>query len=126
MLELIIEEATKSIHPRIQEKLKCPVVREWMFETYGEEAFLDPSNKKYPVVNPETGKYRSDLIFAGYVRSRMDNHNESVEKAVKLFEEKGCHTELTIKIQEIDQSVIDITELMFTSELDKETLTWIG
>lgn len=125
MLDLIIEEATKAIPPKVQEQLKNPEVRRWMSETYGPQIFLGENNT-YPVVNPDTGMYRSDLIYSAYVRARMQGNHEVANKAKELFESKGCGTELNINIQGIDQSLIDITELMFVDELDdKETLNWI-
>ncbi|MBC8427424.1 MAG: hypothetical protein H8D97_00885 [Proteobacteria bacterium] len=125
MLELIIEEATKTIPPRMQEQLKDTKVRKDMTEAYGKEVFLGENNDTYPVVNPETGMYRSDLIYSAYIRARMQGNSKVANKAKELFESKGCEKELNIKIQDINVSLIDITEMMFVDELGKETLNWI-
>lgn len=124
MLKVIVESATKTIPPRLQEQLKDSEVRKEMVNIYGKEVFLGEDNT-YPVVNPDTGMYRSDLIYSAYIRARMQGNQEVVNKAKELFESKGCSEELSMKIHNIDQSLIDITDMMFIDELNGETLSWI-
>jgi hypothetical protein len=125
MLKDVLKAILKTIPPKVQQDLAEPEVRKSILEAYGEDAFLDSKNLKYPIVNPDSGKVRSDLLYAGYVKAKMNNHTESVEKAKYLFESLNCKEELSIKIQDIDHSVIDITEMMFIDELEETTLDWI-
>ena len=135
MLKNIVEGMIGGITDSIKTSLESEQVRKDMFELYGEEAFLDHENLKYPVMNPRSGKFRSDLIYSAYVHSAIQESKSSDEKsseyytniknkAQELFEDKGCAAELNIKIHGFEHSVIDITELMYlnTEELN---LDWI-
>jgi hypothetical protein len=135
MLKNIVEATTNNISNNVKESLKSEQVRKDMLELYGPEAFLDQENLKYPVMNPNSGKFRSDLIYSAYVHAAIQESKSEDEekgeyytniknKAQELFEEKGCATELNVKIQGFEHSVIDITELMYlnTEELN---LDWI-
>ena len=101
-VDLISEEVNAKISAKTKKLLKSQETRESMKTEYGEESFLDPTNKKFPVFNPTTGKIDCKLIYAAYMRSRIhyskggsskapaDYYKKISEKAKELYENNNC------------------------------------
>ena len=111
------EEAIREIPDDIQTKLGSKVVRRNMIEKFGPDSFLNASELKYPVVNPDTGEYMCELIYAAYVRSKQYGRNSIIEKAKKLFDNCNCSEKLKITLEDEQVGFIDLLEL-FEIEAD--------
>lgn len=117
-LHEILTEATKAVVPdRIQKQLSQDSVRNEMKENYGNDAFLLPSEQKFPVINPETGKYDCKLIYAARIRAKQHDYPEVAKKAEKLYADQGCEEKINVSIEDHDSSY-DLAGLLDLLDLD--------
>jgi len=113
-LNQIFEDVKHQI-PKITKKLiSGKINRKSLLEKFGKDAFLLPKKLKFPVINPQTGKYDCKLLYAAYVRARQysDKIPEYVDianKAKKLLEQNKCS--MNIAIEGITES-IDLSFLL--------------
>jgi hypothetical protein len=73
--------------------------RRKMLEKYGKEAFLDPDNLKYPIINPQTGKPDCKLIYSARARALEFHKDDIVKKAEEAYRANGCELKLKTKIK---------------------------
>ena len=78
----------------IQEFYRSRKNRRKILKKFGEKAFLDPKNLKFPIVNPRTGKIECGLLLAAYVRAKQWKYKKIAKKAAKLYKEHGCEEKL--------------------------------
>ena len=74
----------------LKEKIRKTSTREKLYEKYGAKAFLLPSQKKFPIVNPNTGKVSCKLLKAAKIRAAQHGYSEVVVKASRLLQQHGC------------------------------------
>lgn len=96
----ILETVKKSLPDSLQKHLSKKSNREEMLEKFGEKAFLNPKELKYPVINPFKKDYDCRLIYAAYVRSNQYNHKDIEKKAKELYESQNCKSEIEIELGE--------------------------
>jgi len=89
-----------------------------MLEKYGKDAFLLPDQLKFPVKNPDTGKYDCSLIYAARIRAKQysgikPGYREIANKAEQLYKENKCDIKLNIRIHDSEDSFdIDLENLI--------------
>ena len=98
--QIILEELGSKISKHVHEELGKTTVRENMKSKFGKEAFLLPDEKKFPVINPDTGKKDCKLIMAAYVRAKQHNYPEVAAKAKSLYERNKCNEKIDMNIHE--------------------------
>ena len=84
-----------------------------MLEKYGKDAFLLPNQLKFPVVNPDTGKYECSLIYAARIRAKQyagvkPGYREIANKAKELYKSNKCNIKLNIQINNESEKLYDI------------------
>ncbi|MEO5350567.1 MAG: hypothetical protein H7836_13115 [Magnetococcus sp. YQC-3] len=119
MLKEILEGL--NIPVQTKDKLKLETVRNQIFENFGEDAFLDPTQKKFPIVNPDTGELNTKLVYCAYLQACLTENKSIKEKARNILEQNN---RLNITIGEKTHPITEITDLLF---LDHEQLdlNWI-
>lgn len=122
IIDLICEEIHAKLPAKTKKLLKSQETRENMKSEFGSDAFLDPENKKFPIVNPTTGKIDCKLIYAAYLRSRIHyskggsskapaSYYKNINiKAKKLYEEHNCSKIVNATISESE----NISLMLFT------------
>lgn len=98
--EFLIETVKNELPDSLKDHLSKKSNREKMKEKFGDRAFLNPDELKYPVINPFTEDYDCRLIYAAYVRSRQHKHKDIEVKAKDLYDSNDCKKEVNIKINE--------------------------
>ena len=98
--EFLIETIKNELPDSLKDHLSKKSNREKMKEKFGDRAFLNPEELKYPVINPFTEDYDCRLIYAAYVRSRQHKHKDIEIKAKDLYDSNDCRKEVNIKINE--------------------------
>ena len=98
--EFLIETIKNELPDSLKDHLSKKSNREKMKEKFGDRAFLNPDELKYPVINPFTEDYDCRLIYAAYVRSRQHKHKDIEIKAKDLYDSNDCRKEVNIKINE--------------------------
>jgi len=117
-LSLLLNEATSLIIPKNTKKLLSDkVIRENLLKTHGNEAYLSPSDMKYPIINPETGKPDCKLIYAARLKAKEKNEKDIYNKATELFKSNKCNQILDVKV-EGHQKNYDLLELLDLIELE--------
>ena len=74
----------------LKEKIHKTSVREKLYEKYGAKAFLMPEQRKFPIVNPNTGKISCKLLKAAKIRAAQHGYQNIVLKADRLMKEHNC------------------------------------
>lgn len=72
----------------LRQKIDSKRDREKITEKYGNSAFLLPSQKKFPIINPNTGNVSCKMIRAAKVRAAQHGYNDVERKASMLFAKK--------------------------------------
>lgn len=115
----VITEVVKRIIPHnIKVKLSSKKNRNLMLEKYGKESFLLPNQLKFPVMNPDTGKYDCSLIYAAKLRAKQysgikPGYREVLAKAEKLYVQNKCNIKLNIRINDgVETYDIDLENLI--------------
>jgi len=96
----ILETVKRSLPDTLQKHLSKTSNRKEMLEKFGEKAFLNSKELKYPVINPFTENYDCRLIYAAYVRSSQYDHKDIEKKAKELYESQNCESEIDIELSE--------------------------
>lgn len=124
MIHTIYEEFIKTIPDDLQQMLRSKPVRREMLKKYGERAFLDPVDLKFPVINPNTGVLDCRLIYAAYFRASIfankggtkTNTKEYYEKirnvAIGLYTKENCTDVLKIKLSNEDVDLLTFTQIL--------------
>ncbi len=115
-LDLIITEINKQlISDTIRKSISTPKKRQLIYEKYGKKAFLLPDKLKFPVINPQTGKYDCNLIYSARLRAKQYINNpgyrEIAKKAEELFREHKCTNRINIHLKE-SKEIIDLNQLI--------------
>ncbi len=115
----VLTEVIKKIIPKtIKQKLSSKKNRNLMLEKYGKDAFLLPSQLKFPVKNPDTGEYDCSLIYAARIRAKQyagikPGYREVADKAEKLYKQNKCDIKLNIRIHDNEDAYnIDLENLI--------------
>jgi len=74
----------------LKDKIHKTSTREKLYEKFGAKAFLNPQQKKFPVVNPNTGKVSCKLLKAAKIRAAQNGYQDIVLKAERLMKEHSC------------------------------------
>jgi len=74
----------------LKQKIHKSSVREKLYEKFGAKAFLMPEQRKFPIVNPNTGKVSCKLLKAAKIRAAQHGYQDIVAKADRLLKEHGC------------------------------------
>lgn len=134
ILLLITERVHSKIPTKIKNAIKSRAVRKTMLQKYGEKAFLDSENLKFPVINPSDGEYHCALIYAAYIRSNIQSlkggskqhptsyYNKIRDKARLLFKQQDCESKLGIHLSENDKFEIGILEFTEMFEINKNEI----
>lgn len=116
--EVLTEIIKKIIPTKTKIKLASKKNRQQMLENFGKDAFLLPEQLKFPVKNPESGKYDCSLIYAARTRAKQysglkPGYREVALKAEKLYRENNCNIRLNIRIHDGEESFdIDLENLI--------------
>lgn len=135
-LRYIIEEVDKAIDKDSRKMLKDNTVRQAMLDKFGKTAFLDPTNLKFPIIDPTTGEFDCKLIYASFVHSSFWQAEGSKnkpkeyfidinEKAKKAFKKHKCEATLKMKLStedEFELSLIDVYNLFFIKEQEVQEI----
>jgi len=135
--EVLLEEAMYKLIEEFKipedtkKKIRSRTERKRMYEKYGDKAFLDPDNLAFPVVDPDTGKYDCNLIYAAYLRASLYSkkgtsaHEKEYYikirmKAKELYIKNRCYRQLNIEISENNSvDVMDLFELLVESQIEE-------
>ena len=74
----------------LKQKIHDKSYREKLYEKYGARAFLMPEQKKFPIVNPNTGKVSCKLLKAAKIRAAQHGYTQVVAKATALLQQHKC------------------------------------
>ena len=87
MFEKLIEALI--IPKKLKKAIRSTKYRSILLDKCGEKAFLDPEEKKFPVMDKKC-RYVCGLIYAAYVRAKQWKHRKIAKKAKELFEKLDC------------------------------------
>ena len=87
MFEKLLEALI--IPEKLRKAIRSSKYRNILLNKCGEKAFLDPEDKKFPVMDKKC-RYVCGLIYAAYVRAREWKYYKIAKKAKKLFEKLDC------------------------------------
>jgi hypothetical protein len=132
ILEEVATSLDRKIPSELREKLKSKGYRQELFDSVGRTAFLDPDNQKFPVKD-EKGKYICQLIYAAYLRAKMnigrknnvpDSYYQSIsQKAKILFKSNKCDESMRITLHEGDDlDCVSFFELFDLSNIKNNEL----
>lgn len=116
--EVLTEVIKKLIPNKTKQKLSSKKNRQLMLEKYGKDAFLLPNQLKFPVKNPDTGKYDCSLIYAARIRAKQysglkPGYREIAAKAEELYKQNNCGVKLNIRIHDGEEGFdIDLSDLI--------------
>ena len=74
----------------LKQKIHKTSTREHLYEKFGAKAFLKPEERKFPIVNPNTGKVSCKLLKAAKIRAAQHGYQDLVAKADRLLKEHSC------------------------------------
>jgi len=74
----------------LKTKIHKTSVREHLLQKHGPNAFLLPEQKKFPIVNPNTGKVSCKLLKAAKIRAAQHGYQNVVAKANSLMAKHNC------------------------------------
>ena len=74
----------------LKQKIHKQSYRDRMLDRYGKDAFLMPEQKKFPIVNPNTGKVSCKMLKAAKIRASQHNYQDIVAKADRLLRQNNC------------------------------------
>lgn len=74
----------------LRQKIDSPSDRDKMTKKYGKQAFLMPKERKFPIVNPNTGNVSCKMLRAAKVRAAQHGYSDVERKASVMFSQK-CH-----------------------------------
>jgi len=74
----------------LKQKIHKTSTREKLYEKFGGKAFLKPEERKFPIVNPNTGKVSCKLLKAAKIRAAQHGYQDLVAKADRLLKEHNC------------------------------------
>lgn len=97
---VILSEISRMLPEKIKTALDSDEKRKDYLAKYGEKAFLLPSELKFPVINPETGEYCCQLIYAARIRAKQFGYKEVAEKAEDLYGQNKCGAKIGVKLHE--------------------------
>lgn len=132
ILSTIFEKVNYAIDEDVKKLLQSQKVRQEMLKKYGEKAFLDPKNLKFPVINPKTGQYDCKLIYACILRASVHSakggssknpksyYDNIKTKAVSLYKSQDCSEKLKIKLSEESSEQVDILILNSIFEITEK------
>jgi len=91
-----------TIADRARNIIRRKSTREELIEKCGDKAFLDPTNLRFPIVNPLSGKCDPDckLVHAAYVRAKQFHYEDLAAKAASIYKSHDCEKKTGIKIHE--------------------------
>ena len=72
----------------LRQKIDSPHDREKMTKKYGNQAFLMPKEKKFPIINPNTGNISCKMLRAAKMRAAQFGYNDVKMKASSMFAKK--------------------------------------
>lgn len=133
IISYIYEKINFKIDKETHKLLGSDRVRSEMKEKYGDSAFLDSKDLKFPVVNPKTGESDCKLIYAAIIRSKIYSSKGSKqnpasyyaninESAKKLYSKEKCEGQLKTKINEGEADLLILNYIFSISESEEEYL----
>lgn len=117
MNNLVNEVVSFSIPIDIKKALSSEDNREEYLQKYGDDFYLQPTEKKFPVKNPKTGEFDCRLIYAARLRALQNGNDEIAKKAEELFYSNNCSKRINININDHNESY-DLVELINILELE--------
>lgn len=105
IFNLINESVQKLIPDNFKRILANKENRQEMLKKYGDKAFLLPKELKFPVVDPNTGKYHCGLIYSARLRAKQwqekkPEYIDVFKKANELYYETKCENKINITIHD--------------------------
>ena len=134
IISKIYEKVDYEIDKDVKEMLGSSRVRKEMKKKYGNDAFLDSNNLKFPVINPKTGVIDCKLIYAAVIRSSIftnkggtklqpKEYYENIKTAaVKLYKDNKCGDKIKAKLQQEEIDVLHISDIFDIVESEHEKL----
>lgn len=128
ILDSLNEEVNAKISAKTKKALKSTEVREKMKSDFGDNSFLDPENKKFPICNPETGKLDCKLVYAAYMRAKIHSskggsslqpasyYSNIADKAKKIYKKNNCEKLVKASIAE-NASDLETMDLITFTEM---------
>jgi len=137
IISQIYEKINTQIPDDIKHKLKSTRVRHEMLKKYKGQAFLDSTNLKFPVVNPETGHKDCKLIYAAFLRASVHSskggsskqpkeyYDKIRDEAKKLYESEDCSEKLKVKLnkEDIEIGVLNTNDIFEIEEQENDIIT---
>jgi len=116
LFETITEAVQNSFPESLHQKLAKKSTREQMIIDFGDAAFLDPDNLKYPIINPFTKQVDCRLIKAAKIRASQYHKTDIIKKAEEAYINNKCDTDIKVKVA--DES-IDLEEVFNFFDLNE-------
>jgi hypothetical protein len=98
--ELLYEKSMVAIPEDMQKTLRSQQARKNM----SDDSFLIPSERKFPIKDPKSGKIDCRLIYAAYIRAKQwekkkPQYSKIASNAKDLFKEHGCSKLLNLNLE---------------------------
>ena len=126
LFESITEAVKNSFPDSLHVKLSKTSTRKQMLEDFGEKAFLDPTNLKYPIINPFTKKVDCRLIQAAKVRASQYHKEDIINKAEKAYKDNNCKSTIKVKVAKESVDLEDIFNFFDLEESSKDIIQHKG
>lgn len=123
-INTIINEVIRTSFPdNLHNWLKSISNRKEMLKDFGNKAFLLPNELKFPVCNPETGKFDCSLIYIARLRIRQYDilYKDLTSKAENLYNKCNCTKNISVNVKEHNRTY-DLLELLDILHLDFSTI----
>ena len=70
----------------LKNKIHKTSTRNHLAQKFGDKAFLMPQQKKFPIINPNTGKVSCKLLKAAKIRAAQNGYQDVLNKANTLMQ----------------------------------------
>lgn len=133
-LSPILEKINFKIDEDVRKLISSSKVRNEMLKKYGEKAFLDSKDKKFPVINPKTGSFECTLIYAALMRAIIfsskngtktnpkEYYDKIRENAKKLYEKEKCGDKIKVKLNQEEVDALFLNEVFAITETQSKNI----
>ena len=122
MIEILNEASKLAIPKSTKKEISSKSAREDISSKFGDKAFLLPTEKKFPVINPTTGQYDCKLIHAARIRAKQyqkekPEYKEIYKQATDLYNSEKCTDKIHVNIKE-HKDIYDLLDLLDLIEFE--------
>lgn len=114
-IDIVIEDVLNTLDREVLLEYKDSQINK-LYRKYGNDAFLDPKTKKYPILNYNDGQINKKLVYAAYIdlkrKSGITGTGDLAQKARDLLDEN--ENMFLVTVNEIGEciSLIEFIDLI--------------